>query len=121
MATKQKNLEEEGLVQIPVTRNADFVRLAPNNFSAWHVPGDGGGETRFAVYLQFIENRETNHYLRRATDAEPQATILKKDVLLEVTELAAMSLTLLQMKALKEAIDGALARHEQHQARKVTI
>ena len=92
-----------------------YVRLAANAFQAWcHIPGDGY-ETRFSVYLHAIENRETDHYLN-ATGGP--VGVVKKDTLLQINELASMSLSLLEMKALKGAIDGALMAYEDHERRK---
>jgi len=50
LPTVSANETAEGITKIPVVRGSEFVRLAPNTFTAWHVPGDGH-ETRFSVYL----------------------------------------------------------------------
>lgn len=112
LAKEQENEVTEGVTRIPVVRGPRFVRLAPNSFTAWHIPG-GNGETRFSIYLQAVESRETAHYLDHAPNGT--ARIAKKSVILETEELAAISLTLIQMQGLKAAIDGALDIWEMHE------
>jgi hypothetical protein len=115
LAKVSANETDGELVKIPVVRGANFVRLAPNTFTAWHVPG-GDNETMFNIYLQAIESRETMQFLDTTDQGQPK--IAKKETLLQATELAAMSLTVAQMKGLKEAVDSALAIWEQHERQK---
>ena len=105
------NVQTDEGIEIPVERGPGFVRLAATSFSAWHVPARHGSETKFNVYFQAIENRETNHYL--ATDAQGVPSIDKKTTKLIVNDLASMELTIEQMRALKTVIDGALRVYEE--------
>ena len=105
------SVDKEGRRVIPVVRAADFVRLAPNSFNAWF---NADAEPQFDLFFQKMESAESYYHLKDDVDIR-DAQAVKKKLTLQITELAAMSLSLQQIRALKQQIDGVLALAAAHQ------